>query len=57
MADEKKTTPEKPTNCMNCNKRLSRKSWYYRNNGYYCGKRCWKADEKKKKDKQEKKAS
>ena len=33
---------EKPTNCMKCNKRLQRKVWYYRDNGYYCSKRCWK---------------
>lgn len=32
---------EKPANCMNCNKRLKRKYWYYRNSGYYCGKGCW----------------
>ncbi|HDP16388.1 MAG TPA: hypothetical protein ENN16_00870 [Candidatus Omnitrophica bacterium] len=44
---------EKPANCMKCNKHLKRKSWYYRNGGYYCSKRCWrlaaKADPKKKK--------
>jgi len=33
---------EKPTNCMKCNKRLKRKTWYYRNGGYYCSKGCWK---------------
>lgn len=32
----------KPANCMNCNKHLQRKTWYYRNDGYYCSKRCWK---------------
>ncbi|MBA3052917.1 MAG: hypothetical protein KKD90_07250 [Candidatus Omnitrophica bacterium] len=47
MADEtkeatKKGPVEKPDNCMKCNKRLQRKTWYYRNGGYYCGKRCWK---------------
>jgi len=51
---------EKPTNCVKCNKHLKRKSWYYRNNGYYCSKRCWKLAEKAKKEadakKEEKKA-
>ena len=42
--DEVKKIPEKaekPTNCMKCNKRLKRKTWYYKNNGYYCSKGCW----------------
>jgi len=42
--DEAKKVPgaaEKPTNCMKCNKRLKRKAWYYKNNGYYCSKGCW----------------
>ena len=34
---------EKPTNCEECNKALSKKSWYYRNGNYYCNKKCWKA--------------
>lgn len=47
MADETKETKqqsviENPTNCVKCNKRLKRKSWYYRNGGHYCSKRCWK---------------
>jgi len=43
MAEETKPEVlEKPTNCMKCNKRLQRKSWYYRNGGFYCSKRCWK---------------
>ncbi len=46
---EKKQT-QKPTNCMSCNKRLQRKSWYYRNSGYYCSKRCWKSAMAKKKE-------
>ena len=45
MADEApapaaKTT--RATNCTQCNKRLNRKSWYYRDGQYYCRKRCWK---------------
>ena len=51
---------EKPANCMKCNKHLQRKTWYYRNNGYYCSKRCWKSAEQDKKEaeakKEEKKA-
>ena len=27
--------------CGSCDKRLTRKSWYYRNGGYYCKKRCF----------------
>jgi hypothetical protein len=52
MAEEAKQNAviEKPDNCMKCNKKLRRKTWYYRNGGYYCSKRCWKlaADTKKK---------
>lgn len=47
-AKEKKPVTEKPTNCSKCNKRLKRKSWYYRNGNYYCTKRCWKLTNKKK---------
>ena len=45
MATEKKEKEviAKPANCIKCNKRLKRKYWYYRNGGYYCNKRCWKA--------------
>lgn len=53
-AAPKKKAPEaveKPANCMKCNKHLQRKTWYYRENGYYCSKRCWKlAMTAKKKD-------
>jgi len=42
---------DRPTNCPVCNKRLSRKQWYYRNGQYYCKKRCWEtAQEKAKED-------
>jgi hypothetical protein len=52
---------ERPTNCMKCNKRLNRKSWYYKNNGFYCSKGCWQqaveaATAKKKEGKEAKKA-
>lgn len=56
--DETKKTPEKaekPTNCIKCNKRLKRKSWYYRNNGYYCSKGCWQQAVKNLAAKKEKK--
>ncbi|MBI4356039.1 MAG: hypothetical protein HY597_06305 [Candidatus Omnitrophica bacterium] len=33
---------QRPTNCAQCNKRLSRKAWYFRNGKYFCTKRCWK---------------
>ena len=39
---KKPVVVEKPANCMKCNKRLQRKTWYYRSNGYYCSKRCWR---------------
>lgn len=32
---------EKPTACSSCAKRLSKKSWYYRNGQYFCKRRCW----------------
>ena len=48
---------ERPANCMKCNKHLQRKTWYYRNGGYYCSKRCWKlaVEAEAKKKEQEKK--
>ena len=27
--------------CASCGKRLNRKQWYYRNNQYFCTRRCW----------------
>lgn len=48
---KKKNVVEKPDNCMKCNKRLQKKTWYYRNGGYYCSKRCWKLATAKKKEK------
>ncbi len=38
---------DRPANCASCNKRLSRKSWYYRHGKYYCTKRCWTKDAEK----------
>ncbi|MFC1621402.1 hypothetical protein ACFL2G_03760 [Candidatus Omnitrophota bacterium] len=50
---KKREVAEKPANCMKCNKRFQRKTCYYRNEGYYCSKRCWKlavAEAKKKEE-------
>jgi hypothetical protein len=41
---------------MKCNKRLKRKAWYYKNNGYYCSKGCWQQAVKAAAAKKEKKA-
>lgn len=44
---EKKEPPaakkEKPAACEKCGKKLSEKSWYFRNGKYFCNKKCWKA--------------
>lgn len=37
---------EKPKNCVQCNKPIKRKTWYYRNGKYFCGKGCWKLSQK-----------
>jgi hypothetical protein len=41
---------DRPTNCPVCNKRLSRKQWYYRNGQYYCKKRCLETAQEKAKE-------
>ncbi len=33
---------DRPATCASCNKRLSKKQWYYRNGKHFCTKRCWK---------------
>ena len=33
--------PDRPTQCASCNKRMSKKTWYYRNGQYFCKKRCY----------------
>lgn len=33
--------------CATCGKRLNRKSWFYRNNKYYCKRRCWDTEQEK----------
>ena len=30
----------KPTNCVQCNVRIRRKTWYYRYGQYFCGQKC-----------------
>ena len=30
--------------CASCGKRLTRKQWYYRNNKYFCTRRCFETD-------------
>lgn len=62
-AGKKEKPPKKkeglPANCMNCNKRIRRKSWYYQNGKYFCCKGCakialGKAQEEKAKAQEEK---
>lgn len=31
----------RPATCASCGKRLSRKSWYYRNGKFFCKRRCF----------------
>ena len=33
--------------CASCDKRLTRKHWYYRHGKYYCKKRCWVTEQEK----------
>jgi len=41
-AEEAKTAvEEKQTNCLGCNKPLKKVRIYYRDNKFYCTKRCW----------------
>ena len=32
----------RPTNCVQSNKRIHRKDWYYRNGKYFANKKCFK---------------
>ena len=46
---EEKAAPAKvdrPMNCVGCKKSI-KKRWYYRDNNYYCTKRCWSVTTKK----------
>ncbi len=38
---EAKPVEEKQTNCLSCNKPLKKIKRYYRNNKFYCSKKCW----------------
>lgn len=42
--------PEKQTNCLSCNKPIKKIKKYYRNQKYYCSKKCWKDFIKKSKE-------
>ena len=39
---------DKRKNCLSCNKSMTRVNWYYRDNGYFCNKSCFKSHLKKK---------
>ena len=44
-AEETKKAKKKksrPTNCVQSNKRIRRKDWYYRNGKYFANKQCFK---------------
>ena len=41
---------DQPATCASCGKRLSKKQWYYRNNQFFCKKRCWETAKEKAKD-------
>ncbi|MFH1799123.1 MAG: hypothetical protein ABH844_07310 [Candidatus Omnitrophota bacterium] len=49
----KRTAPLKPAECAGCSKALLKKLWYYRDDAFYCNKKCYKrkieADRKKEK--------
>ncbi len=38
----------RPKQCVQCSKNLKKKTWYYRDNKYFCNKNCWKASKKPK---------
>ncbi|MFH1504394.1 MAG: hypothetical protein ABIH08_03275 [Candidatus Omnitrophota bacterium] len=44
-----KRAEEKRKNCLGCNKSLKKVDWYYKDNGYFCNKSCFKSYLKKKK--------
>ena len=37
----------RPATCASCGKRLSRKLWYYRNEKFFCKKRCFDTEQAK----------
>ena len=44
VGDTQKTKKKKlrPTNCVQSNKRIRRKDWYYRNGQYFANKQCYR---------------
>ena len=56
VAKKPKKKKTLPTNCVQSNKRIRRKDWYYRNGNYFANKQCFKiwqetkASEKAKKE-------
>ncbi len=52
-----KKKKSQPTNCVQCNVRIRRKSWYYHNQKYFCGPNCSKAHLKKLADEKAKAAT
>lgn len=46
---------KRPSTCKHCNKKLSKKKWYYRNGNYFCSKKCWKEFDKKQREEAQKK--
>lgn len=47
---------ERPTSCAHCDKRLSKKQWYYRNGKFFCKQRCFHEAQQKAASEQEKPA-
>ena len=41
-AEKVKKKKLRPTNCVQSNKRIRRKDWYYRNGKYFANKQCFK---------------
>ena len=37
----------RPAVYASCGKRLSRKSWFYRNGKFFCKRRCWETEQAK----------
>lgn len=49
-AAAEKPKTEKQTNCLSCNKPIKRIKRYYRDQKYYCSKKCWRAYKTKPKE-------
>lgn len=47
---EAKPKSEKQTNCLACNKPIKKLKRYYRNEKFYCSKKCWRDYIKKSKE-------